>query len=291
MLLAKSTIRVTSFLISLIFLTPVLADEIYNTDVIANRLQKEQKQENNPFLLSVYKPNYLLPFYSVGSPYTASVDGANRENLKREEVKFQLSFKVPVWRNVYNNRSTLYAAYSQLSYWQAYSRSAFFRETNYEPEIFLANNTDWHLSNNWQIKFLNLGMVHQSNGRGGNWERSWNRIYGEVIIANENWMLNLKPWYVIRDASYRRQNGDMANYLGYDQIVLSYKYHNQTFALEKTNIEKGFSRGAIQATWSFPITAKIKGYIQYFDGYGQSLIEYNHRTHSVGIGIALNDWI
>ncbi|MFN7095894.1 MAG: phospholipase A, partial [Burkholderiales bacterium] len=26
-------------------------------------------------------------------------------------------------------------------------------------------------------------------------------------------------------------------------------------------------------------------------GYGQSMIEYNHYTNSIGIGIALNDWI
>lgn len=291
MLSLKSKIMGISFLITNFFLQSAFADEIKSIDVVGSRVKKEQKQEDNPFSISVYKPNYLLPFYYVGSPYTASVDRSNQNNLKREEVKFQLSFKVPVWRNVYNNRSTLYAAYSQVSYWQAYSDSAFFRETNYEPEIFLANNVNWHLSSDWQIKFLNIGAVHQSNGRGGDWERSWNRIYGEAIIADENWMLSLKPWYVIRDSTYKRQNSDMASYLGYDQIVLSYKYHNQTFSLEKTNIERGFSRGAIQATWSFPLTTKIKGYIQYFNGYGQSLVEYNHRARSVGIGIALNDWI
>lgn len=291
MLSLKSKITGISFLMTTFFLQSAFADGIKSIDVVGSRVKKEQKQEDNPFSISVYKPNYLLPFYYVGLPYTASVDRSNQDNLKREEVKFQLSFKVPVWRNVYNNRSTLYAAYSQVSYWQAYSDSAFFRETNYEPEIFLANNVNWHLSRDWQIKFLNIGAVHQSNGRGGEWERSWNRIYGEAIIADENWMLSLKPWYVIRDSTYKRQNSDMASYLGYDQIVLSYKYHNQTFSLEKTNIERGFSRGAIQATWSFPLTTKIKGYIQYFNGYGQSLVEYNHRARSVGIGIALNDWI
>jgi len=39
------------------------------------------------------------------------------------------------------------------------------------------------------------------------------------------------------------------------------------------------------------LLTKVKGYVQVFSGYGQSLIDYNRYTNGVGIGFALSDWI
>ncbi|MGQ3889844.1 phospholipase A [Legionella sp. CNM-1927-20] len=35
----------------------------------------------------------------------------------------------------------------------------------------------------------------------------------------------------------------------------------------------------------------ISLYGQFFNGYAQSLIEYNHKNTGSGFGIAVNDWI
>lgn len=246
--------------------------------------------KNSFFSLSFYKPTYVLPFYYTQFPDQEVYCDHTPENqsLKPYEVKYQLSFKAPLWENIFNNPITLYLAYSQLSYWQAYNKSAFFRETNYEPEVFIANNVNWPFM---KINFINLGASHQSNGRGGELERGWDRLYLETILGQANWTVSLKTWYPIPDTMLNTYNPNIAKFLGYERILVSYKYHNQVFSLEVRNApESGFQRGAEEFTWSFPLINHFSGYVQVFSGYGQSLIEYNHYTNSIGVGIALSNW-
>jgi phospholipase A1 len=258
---------------------------------VGERATKEEKIPPNYFAITFHKPTYILPYYYTASPYFAVYQNntPGNQQLKREEVKYQFSFKAPIWKNILHYRSSLFLAYTQLSYWQAYNHSAFFRESDYEPELFLANETNLYLFKRTHLNFVNLGVSHQSNGYGSTLERSWNRAYMEAIFSGSDWMLNLKPWYII---SKNDNNNDIAKFLGYGQILMSYKYHNQVFSLTVHNVlESGGKRAGAELDWSFPLTPYVKGYLQIFNGYGQSLIEYNHRSKSAGIGIALSDWV
>ena len=243
------------------------------------------------FPISFYKTTYLLPAYYTASPdYAVYQDNTpNNQDIKKTEVKFQFSLKVPLVTNLFNRGIVVYAAYTQLSYWQAYANSAFFRETNYEPELFFELPIHRQFYKSWFFEFLNIGGVHQSNGKGGQMERSWNRIYAEGFFKNGNFVASVKPWWVTPN-SITKYNDDITHYLGHGRLLLAYNFHHQIFSAElRNNIESGFKRGTQQISWSIPLTRQLKFYIQFFQGYGQSLIEYNHRTTAGGVGISLND--
>jgi len=257
---------------------------------VEERANKEEKLPPNYFSIAFYKPTYILPYYYTGSPDSAIYrnNTPGDEGIKSAEVKYQFSIKVPVWKNIVKS-SSLYFAYTQLSYWQVYNNSAFFRESNYEPELIFANEINFHLFKALNVNFLNAGAVHQSNGYGNTMERSWNRLYIEAISSAGNWMVSIRPWYVV---SKNSNNNDISQFLGYGQATVAYKHHNQIFSIAARNVLESHGRRATtELTWSFPLTPYIKGYVEVFSGYGQSLIEYNHRTNSAGVGIALSDWL
>lgn len=264
------------------------------TSAVEERVEKENSLIPGDFAIAFYKPTYIMPFYYTGSPYNKIYQNntPSNESVKNSEIKYQLSFKVPVWKNAFNRPISLFLAYTQLSYWQAYNKHAFFRETDYQPELFIANEINFRVIKAWCINFLNIGAIHQSNGFGNNLERSWNRIYLEAITSTDHWMFSLKPWYVINDHSLTQHNPNIVNYLGHGQLTIAYKYYRQVLAVTTHSlIENGGKRASAEFSWSFPITPYLNGYVQVFSGYGQSLIEYNHRTNSAGVGIALSNWI
>jgi phospholipase A1 len=47
----------------------------------------------------------------------------------------------------------------------------------------------------------------------------------------------------------------------------------------------------MQIDWSYPLNQKLRGYVQFSTGYGESLIDYNHHQNTFGIGVLLTDWM
>lgn len=254
-----------------------------------NTQWKEQKEAaDNTLTITLYRPSYILPFYYTANPYYSIYQNntPNDQRIKRPEFKSQLSFFVPVIQNLFHDpNKTINIAYTQLNYWQVYASSQYFRETNYEPEIFFAN----HFHPNWLFR---LSLDHQSNGRGGTLERSWNRVIESLQLSGDNWLIGINVWQLIFQAnSSNIHNPDIVHYLGHENVLFTYKLKDVRASMQLQNLESALQRGSITLTLSYPITKHFYLYGQLFSGYGQSLIEYDHHTKAGGIGIAFNDWI
>jgi phospholipase A1/A2 len=260
--------------------------------VIDARLRSERIAESSNFVILPHRPNYVLPF-----TYNASLNrtpyGAQGSQLSPVEIKFQISFKLPVAERLFGNNGDLYLAYTQVSFWQAYNHdiSAPFRETNYEPEAFLAFGTNTNILG-LRNRIVLLGLVHQSNGREEPLSRSWNRAYAQFLLDRGNFALSLKPWYRFNESAATDDNPDINRYLGPGEVRMLYEWKRYVASVMfRCNFRPDNLYGAVQLEGSFPLTGKLKGYAQYFYGYGEDLIDYNARSNRIGIGILLTDWL
>ena len=279
-----------------------LHDGIYvpenkKSDIVSERIRGDKEHVLQPFTLMAHKPNYILigAYNSVGYDPSVYQEQFNDPSIEVDdtEAQFQVSVKVPLAINLFD-RMDIYAAYTNHSFWQVYNdSSAPFRETNHEPEAWLQFNTDWEL---WGFKNSAnlLGIVHQSNGRGGVLSRSWNRIFAKFIVERGNFLFAVNPWYRIPEDDIDDDNPDINDFLGHYELRAAYKWNEHVFnVMSRNNLESGFEKGAVEITWSFPLWdyPYLKGYVQYFTGYGESLIDYDKYVSKIGFGFAITDWL
>ena len=264
---------------------------------VDQRIQQEKILQESSFSIIPHKPNYLLPFSYNNKIQSYDVyqnDLGEDGDLQPVELKFQISFKIPLLTGIIEPPFSLFFGYTQVSFWQAYNsdNSSPFRETNYEPELFAVWQQNTELAGGWNFKLATLNLTHQSNGRTEPLSRSWNRIESRFVFEKNKLTIAINPWYRFEEAAIEDDNPDLLDYYGHGKINAIYAVNDNTFTIaSRNNLESGFSQGSIGFDWSFPIHDKIRGHFQLFSGYGNSLIEYNEYTNTIGLGISLTDWL
>jgi len=237
-----------------------------------------------------HRDNYLLlANYSTSSndePFKDFTPGGIKS--QHVELTYQLSFKMKMLEDIAGTPIDMWFGYTQQSFWQAYNRkeSSPFRETNYQPEVMLVMPIDKSLAG-LDFKYLNLGLVHQSNGQTSTLSRSWNRLYAELGMEHENVAIAARIWRRLDNGVADNDNIDIVDYMGHGDVKVSYRNDGHEFSV---TARRNFStrHGSVQAGWAFPLKANLKGYLQLFSGYGQSLIDYNYSQKSIGGGFLVD---
>jgi len=272
-------------------------DPLLTGTVLDERIKQQFSSIENSYSLDAHYPSYILPLAYISNPnelpYSpTNPPGLTEEYLKNMEVKFQISFRLPLNRDFFVHKSHLWFAYTQLSLWQLYNYhdSKPFRETDYEPELiweFLVNKSFGDI----KLTHVSVALNHQSNGRPEPFSRSWNRVYVSSIMAYKNWVFSFRPWYRIPEELDDDDNPDIEDYMGNFDMRIGYKQLDHQFSsVFRSAFDQDNPHSYYELGYSFSINRKFRGYVQFVNGYGESLIDYNYRTKRLSLGIMLNDW-
>ena len=273
-------------------------EEAVESPAYFDHLTAERKSSFDPYIITPHKMTYFLPISYTNNINKEAYQGEGdfAEKLNNLEAKFQISLKVPLTRSdLFTTGDSLAFGFTLQSWWQLYNHdlSRPFRETNYQPEIFYITPLDWQPAGG--STNLTVGFEHQSNGRTQMISRSWNRLYATLTFAKDNYAVSLRPWWRIPEGDKvttpeesGNDNPDITDYMGHFELIGAYKWNELEFAFTgRRNFSE--NKGGMEIGMTFPLAYKLKGYVQYAQGYGESLIDYNHYQKRIGIGIALTE--
>lgn len=258
---------------------------------LSRHWELEQADKQGTFRFRPHHPNYLVaqltsrpnsaPF-GPNNPLSAS----SPAGIDHAELRYQLGFKTKLVERAAGGAADLWFGYTQQSYWQAFNGAASrpFRETNYQPELMAVLPIDAGIGA-LRLRFLNLGLAHQSNGQSGSRSRSWNRVYAQAGVEHGALSFTTRIWKRLSEGR-DDDNPDILDYMGRGDISVQWRRDGHELSL---TARRNFAtrHGMVQAGWAFPLAPGLKGYVQLFSGYGQSLIDYNHAQQSLGLGVMI----
>lgn len=259
-----------------------------------------QNDKRESFVVRTYLPNFLLPVH-----YTSNINRSpssptqpvspSHDNYRQIEAKLQISLRAKVAENLLLPGADLWLAYTQRSLWQIWDSadSSPFRSTDYQPEaiyVIPVPTRFGQLPLGWNIRMLQLGMAHQSNGQNAPLSRSWNRVYVGAGLERGDFGVLLRAHHRLSEKT-KDDNPDLTDFIGQGDLSMTWLPGPATVNLTWRPNLKAISRGSIQLDWTHPVFANqpagLRWYAQLFSGYGETLLDYNHRQTSLGLGLTL----
>lgn len=240
----------------------------YNADSI-----RREMESGNHFTL--FKDNY----FTGGIPLGQKI--SNRD----VNVKFQLSISQRLTKSTLPFNTYLFLQFSQKTIWNVLEKSLPIRDLNFNPGIGLGHLVIY--KNRYVGKAI-LMLEHESNGKDSLASRSWNKVsLGLNLMLNRNLNAQMKLWAPIIDSD---NNRDILRYNGIGHFGLNYHTSDKRFhaGVLTTWRTRSFS---FNTQWEVSIKTnhKVNQYlfIQYYNGYGENLLDYNQFKSVVRVGFVI----
>ena len=241
-------------------------------------------------MLAKFFDNHLFPYepiYFLLGNYPAA------------EFQFSMKYQIFDFKNRYRTLTNLYFAYTQTSYWDLISSDPSFFDTSYKPSVFAYHPDILSTEHKFVVLDLQGGAEHESNGRGGEMERSIYTAYLQPTITfghPSHLQLTLQP----RAWTYflvGHNNPDIARYRGYVDLLTLLTLKKDPNSWENFQVAVKFRIGdeGNHPGTQIDLRYKIPHFnptlqMQYFTGYGQTFRQYNVYSHGFRVGLCLWYW-
>lgn len=231
--------------------------------------------EHQPYF-GLYKDNYFIFGPAIGPKMT-------RENTN---AKFQVSIAQRLTRSVLPFGTYLYLFYTQKVFWNVLQESLPMTDLNFNPGVGLAKPI--FVKGRFLGK-VTLTLEHESNGRDSIQSRSWNKVsFGGSVMVDPNLMVFGKFWIPIVDG---QNNKDILNYCGIFQLGWDWRSTNRRLGASMNFVKR---KGNVfnwnvtaEFSWRLSKTANQFLFVQYYNGYGEGLLDYNKYHSMLRVGIVI----
>lgn len=270
-------------------------------DLIGTFWELSEEQKRGTFHLRTYKPNFILAAHHTSNinkqPNSPSRGPSEPiDSYKPNEVKLQISLRTKIMEDLLLPNADLWVSYTQTSLWQMWnpSDSAPFRSTDYNPDIFyiVPVTQEWDfLPGDARVRFAKVGFAHESNGNRRPDSRSWNYLHfgGAAQLGDFIWDSTFKQR--INEVGDDDDNPDLVRYRGTFENRLAWINDTHTYSLTRVSRDLSVHRGSWQFDFTMPFNSNqpdgLRFYVQIFSGYGETLLDYNHRQNRIGVGVLL----
>lgn len=240
----------------------------YNADSVRAELDKK------PYF-GLFRDSYFLGGIPIGSEPT----------VKNSDVKFQISIEQRITKSKLPFDTYLFIQYTQKAFWNVIEESMPMRDMNFNPGIGLGHLIVY--KNNYIGKGY-LMLEHESNGKDSTSSRSWNKVtLCASVMLNKNWETQFRIWAPIIDSG---NNKDILKYNGLFQMGGTFRTDNKRFnaslLLTKRNSKMSFN-SQLEISYKFNDRENQYLFLQYYNGYGENLLEYNQFRSMLRIGFVI----
>jgi phospholipase A1/A2 len=245
-----------------------------------------------------------LPQKKSSNPYKTDIENeindqifkmqefdTNYITLGKPDTKVQFSFKFKFFA-----KTNVYLGYTQIMFWDLFRKESYpFSEINFNPELFYRWNLDTYF-----FKEVDIGYAHISNGKDESESRSVDSAYLRLITYSRFPFGIPRLQFLFRYLTNEdKTNKDITDYYG--PVVIKFffdKLGKKIFKSEELYFEyynggdlaQDFSKSSVRVSARFKIFASQaapKVFIQYFNGYGENLANYNFREETYRIGFSI----
>jgi outer membrane phospholipase A len=221
---------------------------------------------------------------------------------KAPEAKFQFSLEYRLLSFDSDTTEilsgTLQFGYTQRSLWNLKANSSAFYDTSYMPSLFYqfrapAPEPGAGMGNLAWIG-VQTGYQHESNGLGSVEEHALNTLFvrsGYLVGRSDRWHAIV----AVRVFDYvggLADNPDLKDYRGYGDLQVMLARGDGPSLNYTGHAGKNFDHLTSQFDLTFPIKFRLLDFasyflVQYFNGYGESLRDYNKPSNTVRAGLSL----